>query len=152
MLDWLETHRETVPVGSAAVLHGDFHPHNVLVGPGNAATVVDWSRCHVSDPRFDLAWAMLLLRTQAAPAWSEHVRRRYEHRSGARVEGLGWFEVWACATRLAAWVVAGRGWRRWIGRGGRGVAPPTAGLRKTYEILLERTSVRVPEAESTFAR
>jgi aminoglycoside phosphotransferase (APT) family kinase protein len=45
--------------GPARVVHGDFGPHNCLVGPdGTVAAVVDWEISTLGDPLADLAYAL----------------------------------------------------------------------------------------------
>jgi len=54
---WLEANTpEPVPLG---LVHGDFHPANVLVDRVGAHTIVDWEVAHVGDPREDLGWMAL---------------------------------------------------------------------------------------------
>lgn len=51
------------PVG-AALLHGDLHPGNVLLGP-DGPVVIDWFDATVGHPTADVARTMLLLRVGA---------------------------------------------------------------------------------------
>lgn len=45
--------------GPARIVHGDFGPHNCLVGPGGVlAAVVDWEISTLGDPLADLAYAL----------------------------------------------------------------------------------------------
>ena len=45
--------------GPARVVHGDYGPHNCLVGPGGVlAAVVDWEISTLGDPLADLAYAL----------------------------------------------------------------------------------------------
>jgi 5-methylthioribose kinase len=57
--------------GPACLVHGDYTPKNVLVGPsGSTPWVIDWEVAHVGDPSFDPAWTVghLLLKTVHRPA------------------------------------------------------------------------------------
>lgn len=53
---------QTVDVMEAArtcLVHGDYTPKNVLVGPGDDGLwVIDWEVAHVGDPTFDPAWTV----------------------------------------------------------------------------------------------
>ena len=45
--------------GPIRIVHGDYGPHNVLVGPDcTIAAVVDWEICTLGDPLADLAYAL----------------------------------------------------------------------------------------------
>lgn len=60
VFDWLGERRSEVPCERLAVIHGDYHPYNVLVRDDGVAFVIDWTNIRVSDFRFDLAWTLLL--------------------------------------------------------------------------------------------
>ena len=54
---WLRANKpEPVPL---ALVHGDFQPANVVVGPDGAYHAIDWELTHVGDPREDLGWMAL---------------------------------------------------------------------------------------------
>jgi len=54
---WLDANRpEPVPLG---LVHGDFHPANVIVTNDDEYMAVDWELAHVGDPREDLGWMAL---------------------------------------------------------------------------------------------
>jgi len=66
---------ETLPEGDR-LIHGDFHPGNVLVG--DAATVIDWTAATRGHPLVDVARTRLLLdmgRPLAPSAWMRAVIR-----------------------------------------------------------------------------
>lgn len=58
-VEWLVSHAGSVARVPATVVHLDLHPWNVICSP-DGPVVVDWTGVGVSDPRFDLAWTMLL--------------------------------------------------------------------------------------------
>lgn len=76
--------RDTVPEAAAAVadvadrlratrthlVHGDYSPKNVLVGPGRVVTVLDWEVASLGDPVFDLAFLLthLVAKAEHVPA------------------------------------------------------------------------------------
>ena len=54
---WLHANRPApVPLG---LVHGDFHPANVIVTSDGDYMAVDWELAHVGDPREDLGWMAL---------------------------------------------------------------------------------------------
>jgi aminoglycoside phosphotransferase (APT) family kinase protein len=59
---WLDANRpEPVPLG---LVHGDFHPANVIVTSSDEYMAVDWELAHVGDPREDLGWMALAAEVQ----------------------------------------------------------------------------------------
>jgi aminoglycoside phosphotransferase (APT) family kinase protein len=66
-IDVMETSR-------VCLVHGDYTPKNVLVGPSSTELwVIDWEVAHVGDPTFDPAWTVghLMLKTVHRPASAE---------------------------------------------------------------------------------
>jgi len=57
---WLEAHRPPA-VGRASLLHGDFHPGNVLVANGSITGVIDWPNAGLGEPAADVATTRVLL-------------------------------------------------------------------------------------------
>jgi aminoglycoside phosphotransferase (APT) family kinase protein len=100
-----------------AVVHGDYRLGNVMVAPeaSEIVAVLDWEMGAIGDPRADVGYLVATysepggdanpLGTSPATATPGFPSRaglieRYEERSGARVERLGWFEA------LALWKAA----------------------------------------------
>ncbi len=86
---WLEANKPApVPLG---LVHGDFHPANLIVDPDGCYQVVDWEVAHVGDPREDLGWMALAAIAQppdviaADPA---AFYERYRRCSGLPAEAL----------------------------------------------------------------
>ncbi len=54
------------------LVHGDFSPKNVLVGPAPDLWVIDFEVAHFGDPVFDLAFLLchLMLKSVHRPAWA----------------------------------------------------------------------------------
>ena len=75
-LDLADTIADTIAgVGAArdCLVHGDYTPKNVLVGPGPADLwIIDWEVAHVGDATFDPAWVIghLLLKSLRRPGSS----------------------------------------------------------------------------------
>jgi aminoglycoside phosphotransferase (APT) family kinase protein len=57
---WHAAHRPPA-VGRVSILHGDFHPGNVLVANGSVTGVIDWSNAGLGDPAADVATTRVLL-------------------------------------------------------------------------------------------
>lgn len=101
-------------VRTDTLVHQDFHPLNLLVGPAGITGIIDWASAAAGDPRADIALTMSILRVAPIPpgplvalkramtrllevAW----RRGYE-RQGTRYsdEVLAPFLAWAGAVML----------------------------------------------------
>jgi aminoglycoside phosphotransferase (APT) family kinase protein len=107
--DWLETNR---PVAStAAILHGDYSPFNVMVAPdlpARLAAIVDWDTGTVGDPLLDIGHLLARwvepgedgpLGPQAGDLASYPSRaemaNRYAERSGRDLAALAYYECLA---------------------------------------------------------
>ena len=106
LLDWLEARRDRVPCAHPAPVHWDFHPGNLLLRVDGSATVIDWTQIQVSDPRFDLAWTLMLVGAAEGWPWRDRILAEYERLAGAPIEELEWFEVAACGKRLFSVIVS----------------------------------------------
>src|SRR5581483_4531242 len=57
---WLRAHRPAA--GAPAICHGDFHPRNLLAEGGRVSAVLDWPNTVVTDPEYDVAATLVILR------------------------------------------------------------------------------------------
>jgi aminoglycoside phosphotransferase (APT) family kinase protein len=154
VVEWLARRRDDVPCARPAVVHGDFHPGNVLVQDDGSPVVIDWTSLQVSDPRFDLGWTLLLTYAYAGSNWRQRVLREYERQAGAAVECLDWFDAAACARRLHDVAVSLTSGPETLGMRPEATAQIRAqmpAVGRTYEMLRERTGVAVPEVERLLA-
>jgi aminoglycoside phosphotransferase (APT) family kinase protein len=60
LVKWLIENRPPEPEKNV-IVHGDFHPMNLLVKDGKVSTILDWSGFMVGDPMYDLGWTKALL-------------------------------------------------------------------------------------------
>jgi aminoglycoside phosphotransferase (APT) family kinase protein len=155
LVDWLAAHRGQAACTQPAVVHRDFHPSNVLLRADDSAVVIDWSGLGVTDPRFDLAWTVLLAQSHAGEALSRTILSEYERASGTAVVGLDYFEVFACARRLADVTVSLTQGAERMGMRPEAVAlmraqlPAVARVAQRLETLTGR---RLPEVEALLAQ
>lgn len=151
VVDWLAAHRNRAACERPAVTHGDFHPANVLVRPDGTAVVIDWPGLGVRDARTDLGWTLMLTQCFAGSVMRAAVLAGYEAARGAPVEHLDYFEVQACARRLADLTVS-----LTLGPERMGMRPAARALMQAQlpamaaaaEMLQARTGLRIPEAEA----
>jgi aminoglycoside phosphotransferase (APT) family kinase protein len=73
------------------VIHGDFHPNNIVEDNGRY-TVIDWTNGQAGDPRYDLAWSVLLLSLYISERHAEMFRSAYLQQYESGPEELKVFE------------------------------------------------------------
>ncbi len=147
---WLDQHTSDVTRAEPAVVHWDFHPENVLYAPGQPH-VVDWTQIDVSDPRFDVAWTLMLVGASEGAGWREAILERYEHHAGARIESLEFFDVAVSVKRLYSVAVSLEVGPEALGMRAEAEASMLAQLdplRSIYELLQRRTGLRIAEVEA----
>lgn len=57
IFQWLENNKPDDPV-KLSIVHGDFHPMNLMVEDGKVLGVLDWSGFHIGDAMTDLGWTL----------------------------------------------------------------------------------------------
>jgi aminoglycoside phosphotransferase (APT) family kinase protein len=150
IVEWLEARRDQVPCMRPSLIHQDYHPGNVLLRDDGSAVVIDWTQLDVADSRSDLAWTLVLVSSYEGLEWRERILREYERLAGGRVEQIEYFEVGACARRVASVAAS-----LLYGPEKLGMRPDAVAMMKremgaikgVYELLLERTGIRVAEVE-----
>jgi len=155
VMEWLEARRDQTPCLQPSPVHLDYHPENVLLRDDGSAVVIDWTQLEISDSRFDLAWTLVLVSSLEGAEWRQRILQEYERLVGARVEQIAYFEVAACAKRLGSVVLSLA-----YGPEKFGMRPDAAAmmrqqmgaLKRVYDLLLERTGIRVAEVEELLAR
>jgi len=154
VVEWLEARREQVPCMRPSPIHQDYHPGNVLLRDDGSAVVVDWTQIDIGDSRFDLAWTLLLVSTHESAEWRDLTLQEYERLAGAQVEQIEYFDVYACAKRLFSVAAS-----LLYGPDKLGMRPDAVtmmkrqmgAMKRVYELLLERTGIRVGEVERLLA-
>ncbi|MCL6429753.1 MAG: phosphotransferase [Anaerolineae bacterium] len=150
VLDWLCTQAANVRSVRPAVTHLDFHPWNILLRSDGAAFVIDWTQAGVTDPRFDLAWTLLLTEGSLGHEARDYVLARYEHLAGCRAEDLAFFEAAAAAKRVFSIWLSFRVGPEALGMRPEAIqlmAQSSHHLRSAYALLRERTGLRLLAVE-----
>lgn len=155
VFDWMRERRDRVPCHRPSPIHWDFHTGNILMDEAGHASVIDWTQFEVSDPRFDLAWTLVLEDSHAEDDLRSSLLKEYENISGSVVESLEWFEVYACLKRLGSVFLSVAYGPQVVGM--RPEATPLMiegipSLVKVYSMLRDRTSLQIPEVEEMFSR
>jgi len=116
-LDWIVENRPKEPE-RLRLLHGDFHPLNILVLKGKVSGVLDWSTFLIGDPALDVAITRFL-GLVAFPYYLDHIDwprligLYSDHYLGERVidrELIGFYEMFRNLTSMLEGVRGHRGW------------------------------------------
>lgn len=85
------------------LVHGDFSPKNLLVGP-DGPVILDAECAWFGDPAFDLAFVLnhLLLKCVWRPGWRDRYRGAYTTLADAYLARVAWEPAAAMAARTAA--------------------------------------------------
>ena len=153
VVSWLRDRRDDVPCDQPCPIHFDFHPANILLRPDGSAVVLDWSGFEISDARFDLAWTMVLVSSYEGAIWRERILDAYEHQIDAPIQQIEYFEVFACVRRLFSIVASVQGGADKLGMDPNAVSLMKEQMyahRRVYDLLIERTGIRVREVERMF--
>jgi aminoglycoside phosphotransferase (APT) family kinase protein len=153
-LDWLVSHRPGFPCERLAVVHGDFHPNNVLLQADGTPIVIDWSNARLGDPRADLAWTRLITRAADSPGGGAAALRRYGERAGTPVTGIEYFEAAACVRLLLSVLISLQ-----FGAARQGMRPEAEALMRrdadhmlyVAALLQARTGTKMPDLEDALA-
>lgn len=88
-----------------SLIHGDFHHENILIGPGEAPYVIDWSCAALEDPRADVAQSIVLAITNGSPDLARLIQSGYAELNGGPLPHLDHFMLRALARRVMTIVV-----------------------------------------------
>lgn len=83
------------PIKLSRIIHGDFHLGN-LVEDHDRYTVIDWTNGQLGDPRFDFAWALVLIRIYTSDRNAQVFHSAYLRENTIQQEELDVFEALAC--------------------------------------------------------
>ena len=148
VIDWLDEHRQGVSLGGCSVLHGDFHPGNVMVWPDGSHAVIDWGASSLGDPREDLMWTVLLASAFWGRPFGETLLEAYRREAGEAVMDAGFFEVAAIYRRIQDTSISfTRGAEEASMRAGavEQMKESLGHLHRVHSFLEERTGLRLSE-------
>lgn len=101
LIYWLQENQDKISFEKFSILHGDFHPMNILVNNEGELFVIDWTAARLGDYRSDLAWSMLLAYMYSESNLWKVIQREYEFSAGRKVENIDYFLIEASIRRLA---------------------------------------------------
>lgn len=154
VVEWLQKRRDDLSCQRPSPLHQDYHPNNVLIRDDGSAVVIDWTGFDVSDARFDLGWTLLLAHAYAGTRVRTNILQEYERLAGTTVQHIECFEVCACVRRLfdiAVSLSAGAERRGMRQEALTMIKQQIEAHTRVYDLLRERTAMRIPSIEELFA-
>jgi len=93
----------TTQATSLALVHGDFSPKNILIGP-DGPVILDSETANYGDPAFDLAFCLnhLLLKCIWHPEWTEDYLHCFDTFAATYLRGVTWEPPAALEARAVA--------------------------------------------------
>jgi aminoglycoside phosphotransferase (APT) family kinase protein len=88
-----------------SVVHGDFHPNNVMAHNNRIVGVLDWGELIVADPAIDVGWSRMVLTTEVSAELGDTFAEAYTRISPGVIESLHFWEVFAACKRLTSMIV-----------------------------------------------
>ena len=150
VIEWLEERRSGVTPERLSILHQDYHTENVMLRDDGSLVVLDWTAAMAGDYRADLAWTVLLMSTYDDPAFREIILKSYEEASGREIRDIEFFDVLSIGRRImdVSSSFAARAEQAGMRAGALEMMRKSSDhLHKVYELLKERTGLRLPEFE-----
>jgi Ser/Thr protein kinase RdoA (MazF antagonist) len=77
------------------MIHGDFNLRNVL-DAGGKYTIIDWTNVQLGDPRYDIAWSVVLMRIYVGQRYGSLYLRSFLSEEPYTMEELELYEAIAC--------------------------------------------------------
>ncbi|OPA75349.1 aminoglycoside phosphotransferase [Paenibacillus selenitireducens] len=86
---------ESTVMKQECIIHGDFNLGNILEAEGKY-TIIDWTNGQLGDPRYDIAWSIVLIRIYVGEKQGSIYRSAYLSENVYTKEELELFEAIAC--------------------------------------------------------
>ncbi|MBI5934830.1 MAG: phosphotransferase family protein [Chloroflexi bacterium] len=152
-LEWVEARRDLFACARPSPVHQDFHPLNILVKADGSAAVIDWTGYNVTDPRFDLAWTLVLAHAHGSPAWRGQIFNGYQRHAEKPVEHIEAFEALACARRLFDLTISLTYGAERLGMNDKAVESMRSymdGHKRVHRLFVERTRLQIDIFDKLF--
>jgi len=106
ILEWVKEGRDKVKTERISILHGDFHPHNVIISEASEPYVIDWPGCSIGDFRQDLGWTLMLVVAYTSKEIRDEILRQYQNEIDFEIKNIEFFEVIAALSRFSEIFIA----------------------------------------------
>jgi aminoglycoside phosphotransferase (APT) family kinase protein len=100
LLEWSANQRDDLTYQNICPTHNDYHPNNILLKDNGEMVVIDWTGFAISDPRFDLAWSLMLANSYRDFQSRTIILDDYQNQIGSTVEKIEVFEALASIRRM----------------------------------------------------
>ncbi|MFD3258185.1 aminoglycoside phosphotransferase family protein [Paenibacillus lentus] len=77
------------------LIHGDYNLGNILESNGKY-TIIDWTNVQLGDPKYDIAWSIILMRIYVSERYSSHYRSLFVTMNNYSKDELEKYEAIAC--------------------------------------------------------
>ena len=96
---------------SDAIIHGDYHPGNILWYDGAVSAVLDWEAARFGDPAADVAYCATELHLLGQEAAAQGLTAAYRTKSGSALESLPYWAVTAVSRSVGELDAIVTSWR-----------------------------------------
>jgi aminoglycoside phosphotransferase (APT) family kinase protein len=103
IIDWLDDNKTKSPCEELVVVHGDYHPFNIVVDEQETFQILDWTGINISDFRRDLSFATVVLSGGSGKDFVPMVVSKYEEFIGKEVKNLQYFMILSSVWNLLRW-------------------------------------------------
>ncbi|MHA1345761.1 MAG: phosphotransferase family protein [Candidatus Heimdallarchaeaceae archaeon] len=100
LLKWLKENRNRAFLEKITIIHGDFHPHNIVLDTSGKGFVIDWPGAHIGDYREDLGWTLMLMEAYTSRDIEEAFLKFYGQLSGKPPAEMNYFIILSICYRL----------------------------------------------------
>ncbi|MGY5881014.1 MAG: aminoglycoside phosphotransferase family protein [Candidatus Thorarchaeota archaeon] len=93
VVSWLDEKKNENPCEELVVIHGDYHPYNIVVDEQQTFQILDWTGINISDFRRDLSFATVALSAGSGRNLAPLFANKYEQFTGKKVKNLEYFMI-----------------------------------------------------------
>ncbi|MGY5858656.1 MAG: aminoglycoside phosphotransferase family protein [Candidatus Thorarchaeota archaeon] len=93
VVNWLDEHKKENPCEELVVIHGDYHPFNIIVDDQQKYQILDWTGINISDFRQDISFATVTLSSAVGQNLAKLFMYKYEQFTGKKVKNLEYFMI-----------------------------------------------------------
>ena len=103
VVNWLDEKKTENPCEELVVIHGDYHPFNIVLDEQQTFQILDWTGINISDFRRDLSFATVALSAGTGRNLAPLFSNKYEEFTGKKVKNLQYFMILSSVWNLLRW-------------------------------------------------
>ncbi|MBY8999809.1 MAG: phosphotransferase [Candidatus Heimdallarchaeota archaeon] len=150
LLKWLKENRDKASLEKIAIVHSDFHPHNIVLDSRGKGFVIDWPGAYIGDYREDLGWTLMLIEAYTSREIEEAFLRIYEQISGKLPSEINYFIILSICYRLFEVILTIKSGSKEMGfreEAKEQIIETAYHIRNLLVSLNEKTGLSIPETE-----